>query len=83
MNSNKIALVENDAIITNDRLISKTMNKFFMNTTKKLNIKPFKNFSDTDINQIASVFKNNVSIRKIQKCFPNIKTNDFILDGYP
>ena len=27
-NSNKITLVENDAIITNDRVISKTMNKF-------------------------------------------------------
>ena len=48
-----------------------------MNTTKKLNIKPFKNSSDTDINQITSVFKNNASIRKIQECFPNIKTNDF------
>ena len=27
-NSNKITLVENDVIITNDRVISKTMNKF-------------------------------------------------------
>ena len=27
-NSDKITLVENDAIITNDRVISKTMNKF-------------------------------------------------------
>ena len=27
-NSNKITLVENDTIITNDRVISKTMNKF-------------------------------------------------------
>ena len=49
-NFNKITLVENDAIIRNDRIISKTMNKFFINTTKKLNLKPFKNSSDTDIN---------------------------------
>ena len=75
-NSNKIALVENDAIITNDTIISKTMNKFFINTAKKLNLKPFKKSSDTDINQITSVFKNHVSIRKIQKRFPNIEAKD-------
>ena len=76
-NSNKITLVENDAFITNDKVISRTINKFFINTSKKLNLKPFKNSSDTDINQITSVFKNHVSIRKIQKCFLNIKANDF------
>ena len=76
-NSNKITLVENDAFITNDKVISRTINKFFINTSKKLNLKPFKNSSDTDTNQITSVFKNHVSIRKIQKCFPNIKANDF------
>ena len=53
------------------------MNKFFINATKKLNLKPFKNSSGTDINQITSVFKNHVSIKKIQECFPNIETNDF------
>ena len=53
------------------------MNKFFINITKKLNLKPFKNSSDTDINQITSVFQIHVSVRKIQECFPNIKTNDF------
>ena len=49
-NSNNITLVENDAIITNNRIISKTMNRLFINTTKTLNLKPFKNSSDTDIN---------------------------------
>ena len=53
------------------------MNKYFINTTKKLNLKPFKNSSNIDINQITSVFKNHLSIRKIQECFPNIKANDF------
>ena len=53
------------------------MNKFFIKTTKKLNVTPFKNPFDTDINQITSVFQNHVSIRKIQECFPNIKANDF------
>ena len=75
--SNKIALVESDAINTNDRVIFKTMNKFFINTTKKLNLKPFRNSSDTEINQITSVFENHVSIRKIQECFPNVEESDF------
>ena len=76
-NSDKITLVENDAIFTNDRVISKAINKFFINTTKKLNLKPFKNSSDTDINQITSVFQNHVSITEIQEFFPNVKASDF------
>ena len=58
-------------------VISKSMDKFFINTTKKLNLKPFKSSSDTDINKITSVLQNHVSIRQIQECFPNIKANDF------
>ena len=76
-NSNEITLVKNGAIITNDKVISKTICKFFINTTKKLNLKPFKNSSDTVINQSTSVFKNHVSIRKIQECFPKIEANDY------
>ena len=76
-NSNKITLVENNAIITNDRVISESINKFFINTAKKLNLKLFKNSFDTDINQITSVFKSHVSIKKIHECFPSIKANDF------
>ena len=77
--SNKITLVENDAIITNDRVISKTMNTFFINTTKRLNLKPFKNSCGGDINQITSVFENHQKerIRKIQECFPNMEVNEF------
>ena len=66
--SKKITLIENDPIITSDKVISKTMNKFFIYTTKKQNQKQIKNDSDTDINQITSVFKNHASIRKIQEC---------------
>ena len=76
-NSNKNTLVENDVIITIDRVISKIMNAFHVNATENLKIKPLKTSSDTDINQIKSVFKNHVSIRKIQECFPNIEANDF------
>ena len=59
------------------------MNEFFINTTKKLNIKPFKNSSDTDINQITSVFENPVSIRKIQECLPNLEESDFNFSQLP
>ena len=77
--SNKVTLVENDAIIINDRVISKTMNRFFIKikTIKKPNLKPFKISSDNDINQITSVFENNVCIRKIQGSFPNIEASEF------
>ena len=68
---------ENDAIIKNDRVISKTINKSFINTTKNLNLKSFKKYSDTDINQITTVFQNQVSLRRIPECFPNITPNDF------
>ena len=80
-NSNKITLVENDAFITNDKVISRTINKFFINTSKKLNLKPFKNSSDTDINQITSVSQNHVSIRKIQEQMS--KQMILILGRYP
>ena len=76
-NSNKIALVENDANITNDRVISKTMNKFFINATKKLSLKPFKNSSDTDINQIISVSERFKSVSQTSKQMT------LILDRYP
>ena len=75
--SKKVTLIKNDAIITNDKVISKTLNRFFINTTERLNLKPFKNSSGTDINQITSFSENHVSIRKIQECFPNIEANDF------
>ena len=57
------------------------MNKFVINTTKKLNLKMFRNSSDTDINQIIPVFKNYVSIRNIQEYFPNTEQITLILAG--
>ena len=68
-NSNKITLVENNAIITNDRVISESINKFFINTAKKLNLKLFKNSFDTDINQITSVFKKSCKYQKDSRVF--------------
>lgn len=50
----KITLIENEAIITNEREISKAMNNFFINAAKKLKLKPCTNSSNTDMNQIIS-----------------------------
>ena len=47
------------------------MNNFFINVTKKLDLRPSKNSNLTDINVIISNFNNHVSIRKIREFFPN------------
>ena len=52
------------------------MNYFFNILTKKIKTKPFKYSSSTDINQSTFVFKDHVSIKKIQESFPNIGAND-------
>ena len=38
VNKEKITLVDNDKIITNDKEIAKVSNDFFLNITKTLNI---------------------------------------------
>ena len=45
LNSEKITLVDNDKIITNDKKIVKVLNDFFSNIIKTLNI-PQKNHTD-------------------------------------
>ena len=69
--------MENDSILTDDKDISKTMNNFFINFTKNLNLKPCKESSLTNINGMTSNFDNHVSIKKIKKSFPNIVPDDF------
>ena len=75
--SNRITLLENDLILTDDKDIAKTMNDFYINTTKNLNFKPYKDSSLTDINEITSNFDNNISIKKIKESFPNIISGNF------
>ena len=76
-NSRRITLLENDSILTDDRDIAKTMNNFFINITKNLNLKPYKDSSVTNINGITSNFDNHISIKKIKESFPNIVSGDF------
>ena len=49
--------MENDLILTDDKDIAKTMNNFFINTTKSLNFKPCKDSSLTDINETLTIYK--------------------------
>ena len=71
-NSRRITLLENDSVLTDDKDIAKTMNNFFINITKNLNLKPYKDSSITNINGITSKFDNHISTKKIKEFFPNI-----------
>ena len=66
-------LLENDSILTDDKDIAKTMKIFFINTTQKLNLKPYKDASLTAINGITSNFDNRIRIKKIKGSFPSFQ----------
>ena len=68
-NSRRIILLENDSILTDDKNIAKTMNTFFTNITKNLNLKPCKDSSLTNINGITPNFDSHFSIKKIKESF--------------
>ena len=76
-NSKQITLLENESILTDDKDIAKTMNNFFINIIKNVNIKPYEDSSLTDINEITTNFDNHLSTKKIKESFPNIVSGDF------
>ena len=49
MNCNKMMLGENDQIISNETITADTMNKHFVNITKKLELKP----TETATNELS------------------------------
>ena len=68
--SDNIALSGNKSVLTSEREIANTMNNYFINITKHLNLK-LHTTSNTidwhiDIEQITSAFHNHVSIKKIR-----------------
>ena len=75
--SDKIALSGNESILTNEKEIANTMNNYFINITKHLNLKPHTASNTMDIEQITSAFNNYVSIKKIREVFPEISSNNF------
>ena len=72
--SEKIALVDNDKIITNDKKIAKVLNDFLSNIIKTLNI-PKKNHTDSIIENvrdptlkaILNIYRKHHSILAIKK----------------
>ena len=57
------------------------MNNFFINITKNLSLKPYKDLSLTDVNEITSNFDNHISKKKIKESYPNITSSDFNFPG--
>ena len=75
--SDKKALSGNESVLTNEKEIANTMNNYFINITKHLNLKPQTASNTMDIEQITSAFNNHVSIKKICEVFPEISSNNF------
>ena len=60
--SDEITLSGNELVITSEKEIKKTMNNYFINITKDLNLKLQTASNTMDIEEITSAFNNHVSI---------------------
>ena len=56
-------LIENYKFISEEPLLARTMNEYFTNITKNLNLKPSPRFSD--LKDIINLYQNHISIIKI------------------
>ena len=63
LNSNKLMLIENDKLISEEPLLARTMNEYFTSITKNLNLKLSPRFSD--LKDIINFYQNHISIIKI------------------
>ena len=54
-----------------------TLNNYFVNKTKNLNLKPYKCSNAKYINETISTFNNHVSIKKIKGYFPDASNKNF------
>ena len=75
--SDKIALSGNESVLTSEKEIANTMNNYFINITKHLNLKPHTTSTTMGKEQITSAFNNHVSIKKIREVFSEISSNNF------
>ena len=73
--SDKIALPGNESALTNET--ANTMNSYFINITKLLNLNPHTTSDTMDIEQITSIFNNHVRIKKIRDASLEISSNNF------
>ena len=78
LNSSKITLVEQNAVVVDEEKIANIMDNYFINIAKNLNLKPLdKNKFDIDI------FGNHVSNKKYMKPFRILFQRTFISEKYP
>ena len=75
--SSKIILSEKESILNDNKKICNTMNNYFLNTTKTLNLKPYKSSNSMNINKIISTFDNNIGFKKIKEYFLDASNNNF------
>ena len=75
--SDKIVLSGNESVLINEKEIANTMNNYFINIKKHLNLKPHTASNTMDKEQITSAFNNHISIKKIREVFPDISSNNF------
>ena len=75
-NSRRITLLENDLILPDDKDIAKTMNNFFINIIKNLNLKPCKDLLLTNVNGITT-WQSCKYKKKIIESFLNIVSGNF------
>ena len=60
-----------------NKRICNTVNGYFINITKALNLKPYKCSNTKNINEIISTFDHHISISKIKEYFPDAFNNNF------
>ena len=77
LGSDQIAISGNESVLTSEKEIANTMNNYFINIKKHLNLKPYTASSRMNIEQVTSAFNNHVSIKKIREVFPEISSSNF------
>ena len=75
--SSNITLVGNNIVTADRKRVEESMNKYFINITKNLNLKaPIINTTD-DIQPLTKNHDNHLSIRKIKQAYPEIVPDSF------
>ena len=64
--SSKIILIENNIVIADEKRVSELMNKYFINITKKLNLKALIINTTDDIQSLTKNYENHISTRKFK-----------------
>ena len=75
-NQTKITIVEKDFIIADEKKIATLMNNYFINITKKLDLKPSTVSNTSDIDILTKHFDDHISVFKIKEAYSEILRED-------